>query len=771
MTTMGQDLLAQAVALHRQGRLDAAEALYREIIRRDPAHADALHLAGVIALQTHRGDLGIALIRQAIASNPDIAEAHANLANGLREQHRYDEALAGFDRAIALRPGSAETHRDRATTLQNLGRYEDALAAYGQAMALQPELEFLPGMAAHARMMVCDWRRADQDIRALSERIERGEPAAMPFPVVALTGSPRLQRQAAEIYVRTKYPADPALPPIARRPPGDKLRIGYFSADFYNHATAYLMAELFECHDRTAFEIVAFSFGPDAGDAMHQRVAAGVDRFADVRHRSDRDVAALARSLQIDIAVDLKGFTKDFRTGIFACRAAPIQVNWLGYPGTMGASYIDYIVADPCLIPAHDLPHYAEKIVWLPDSYQPNDRQRRIADRTPARAEAGLPAEGFVFCCFNNSYKITRDVFSIWMRILRRVEGSVLWLLADNAAAASNLRAAAVQGGVAPERLAFAQRQPLPEHLARHRLAGLFLDTLPYNAHTTASDALWAGLPVLTRAGATFAGRVAASLLQASGLSDLIVDTAEDYEATAVALATDAAALAAIRQRLARSRTTAPLFDTPRFTRALEAGYQAMQARFLAGLPPDHIRIAAERSGDAALAPSAAPAAIAPVCGGASSAGSAPLSGVAAFAVPASAVSASAVPAPPSPAAALQATLTNAVALHRQGDLAAAARLYEDMLRRNPRHFDALHLRGVAALQAGRVEEGIAWVRQAIAVDPNVAEAHTNLGNGLRALGRHEAALASFDRALALKPEDAAARRNRAMTVRSMLPR
>ena len=585
------DQLAQAVALHQQGRLAEAEALYRDIARQDPTHFDALHLAGVVALQMHRTEDGVALIRQAIALNARVAEAHSNLANGLRELRRLEEALASFDHAIALRPDNAEAHRDRATTLQNLGRYEEALAGYEQAMALRRGLDFLQGMVAHARMMVCDWRHVQQDTMALAERIARGERAAMPFAVVALTDAAALQRQTAAIFVRARYPGNPSSPLVSPRLPNGKLRVGYFSADFYNHATAYLMAEVLERHDRAAFEVTAFSFGPDASDEMRQRLEASVDRFIDVRLRSDRNVAELARSLEIDIAVDLKGFTKDFRTGIFACRAAPIQVNWLGYPGTMGAGFIDYIIADPILIPEQDRQHYDEKIVWLPDTYQPNDRQRRIAMHTPARIEAGLPADGFVFCCFNNSYKITPAVFASWMRILRQVEGSVLWLLHDNDMAAANLRDAAAQHGVAPARLVFAQRLPLAEHLARHRLADLFLDTLPYNAHTTASDALWAGLPVLTRTGATFAGRVAASLLHAVGLPDLITATAEEFEDKAVALAGDAEALAAFRQRLAHNRMAAPLFDTTRFTRNLEAAYHAMFGRWQAGLPPEHIRI------------------------------------------------------------------------------------------------------------------------------------------------------------------------------------
>jgi predicted O-linked N-acetylglucosamine transferase (SPINDLY family) len=588
-----QATLATAAALHRQGRLAEADALYHDILRGDPRHFDALHLRGVIALQTRRWEEGVALVRDAIALNGSVPEAHDNLGNGLRELHRFDEALASFDRAIALRSGDARLHRNRGSALQGLGRHEEALASYATAFALQPDLEFLPGMLAHTRMTICDWSDLQRDVAALEDRIERGETASLPFPLIALSDSPRLQRKAAEIYVRAMCPANAALPEIGRRPGHDRLRVGYFSADFHNHATAYLMAELFERHDARAFEITAFSFGPDSGDAMRQRLLAGFHRFIDVRNRSDLAVALLSRELGIDIAVDLKGFTQNFRTGIFACRAAPIQANYLGYPGTMGADYIDYILADPILVAEAEQQHYAEKIVWLPDSYQVNDTRRRIADRTPSRAEAGLPPDGFVFCCFNQSLKITPDVFDGWMRILRRVAGSVLWLLHDNDAAVANLRRAATQRGVAADRLVFAPRQPLPEHLARHRLAGLFLDTAPYNAHTTASDALWAGLPVLTRMGATFAGRVAASLVNAVGLGELITTTPDAYEAKAIVLATNPDALAAVRQTLERNRLTAPLFDTGRFTTYLESAYRAMAARYQAGLPPAPIRVPA----------------------------------------------------------------------------------------------------------------------------------------------------------------------------------
>jgi predicted O-linked N-acetylglucosamine transferase (SPINDLY family) len=366
----------------------------------------------------------------------------------------------------------------------------------------------------------------------------------------------------------------------------ERVRLAYLSADFHLHATAYLMAELFERHDRARFEVFGLSWGPDDQSAMRARLKVGVDRFVDVGAMSDRQVAEWMRDQGIDIAVDLKGFTGNNRTGIFAYRGAPLQVAYLGFPGTLGAPFIDYLIADRQVVPPRLESAYSENIVRLPDCYQVNDRKRHIADETPSRADAGLPAQGFVFCSFNNSYKIRPAMFDIWMRLLRAVEGSVLWLLGDNDAAAANLRRHAAARGVDADRLVFATRLPLDRHLARHRLADLFLDNFPVNAHTTASDALWAGLPLVTLRGETFVSRVAASLLTTVGLPELITDTLADYEALALKLATTPAMLAGLRGRLAAVRLTTPLFDTDRFRRHIESAYLTIYERHLAGAPP-----------------------------------------------------------------------------------------------------------------------------------------------------------------------------------------
>lgn len=390
----------------------------------------------------------------------------------------------------------------------------------------------------------------------------------------------------AQTYTADRFPPTPAPLWAGEIYRHERIRVAYLSADFHEHATTHLMAGLFEHHDRERFEITAVSFGPDRQDAMRQRVAAACDRFLDVRGRRDAEVAGMLRALEIDIAVDLKGHTQGNRAGILAHRPAPVQINYLGMPATMGAGYIDYLIADPRVIPPAEFPHYAEQILYLPDSYQATDDTRAIAAHTPSRAELALPEDGFVFCCFNNSYKITPDLFALWMRLLGAIPGSVLWLLDDNPAATRNLCAAAQRHGIAPERLVFAPRIDAAAHLARHRRADLFLDTLPYNAHTTASDALWSGLPVLTCAGRTFAGRVAASLLHAVGLPELITRDHAGYAALALALARDPGRLAALRTRLAQQRTSSPLFGTDRFRRHLEAAYVTLRERQRRGEPP-----------------------------------------------------------------------------------------------------------------------------------------------------------------------------------------
>jgi protein O-GlcNAc transferase len=556
-----------------------------------PDYAEAHNNRAAVLADLNRAEEALASCDRALGLKPDFAEAFNNRGNALRDLERSEEALASYNRAIQLKPDYAEAHANRGDMLDELRRFDEALQSYERAFQLWPDTDYLAGKLCHTRMKICDWRDYENHVARLPEHIRNLERIVHPFAILALSGDPGLLRKSSEIWTKAKYSSGEAYPTISAPRRHDKIRIGYFSSDFHQHATAVLTAGLFEAHDRAQFDLTAFSFGPETDDKMRQRLKASFDRFIDVRANSDREVASLARELEIDIAVDLKGFTQDARSRIFAMRPAPVQVNYLGYPGTMGSDGIDYLVADAVVIPPAHQRHYAEKIVYLPNAYQPNDRKREIAGGKFTRAEAGLPQDGFVFCCFNNNFKIVPAQFDIWMRVLKSVDGGVLWLFADNPGAASNLRSEAAQRGVDPDRIVFAPRMPAPDHLARHRLADLFLDTLPFNAHTTASDALWAGLPVLTQAGDAFAGRVAASLVQAIGLPELVTASPEAYETLAIELARNPSRLQAIKGKLARNRLATPLFDTERFTRHIEAAYTAMHQRHLAGLPPDHIHV------------------------------------------------------------------------------------------------------------------------------------------------------------------------------------
>jgi predicted O-linked N-acetylglucosamine transferase (SPINDLY family) len=736
--------MVQASGCYDSGEWAQAEQLCRGVLDIQVEHFDALNLLGIIAGRTGRSGEAAEFLRRAVAARPEAAAAHVNYGNVLRERGRLDEALESYDRAIRIAPDHAEAHYNRGTVLNKLQRFEEALQNYRRALeirpdyaeahanygnvlkgldryqeayqsyrhafAVAPDLEWLRGTWLHAQLQLCDWTTLGSGIADLAEKIAAAQPAAAPFAVIAAADRPPLQRQTAQIWVDATCPASTALPPIGRRSRGTRLRVGYYSADFHAHATAYLIAELIERHDRSEFDVIAFSFGPDRDDDMRRRLVAAFDQFIDVRSRSDAEVAQLSRNLEIDIAVDLKGFTDHQRAGIFAHRAAPIQVSYLGYPGTMGAPYIDYLVADPTLIPESTRQHYSEQIAYLPHSYQVNDRQRPISGREFTREELGLPPEGFVFCCFNASYKITPEVFDIWMRLLRAVPGSVLWLLAPEAAARDNLRREALARGVAAERLVFAARLPLPEHLARHRAADLFLDTLPYNAHTTASDALWAGLPVLTRLGESFAARVSASLLNAIDLPELITHTAAEYEARALELARHPERLGELRAKLAAHRLTTPLFDSALCTRHLEDAYRQMSERYQAGLAPGHLHIAPRSGSCRATAPGSMP---------------------------------------------------QAIAGYRSGDWGKAEALCREMLARQADHFEALHLLGLIALGTGRAPEALELLDRTVAAKPDWADAHNSRGNSLKSLGRLDEALESYQHALRINPGDAAAHYNR----------
>ena len=581
----------RGVTLKGLKQFEAAVASYDMAIALKPNYFEAYANRGNALRELKQLDAAVASYDKAIALSPNLPEAYSNRGIALQELKQLEAAVASYDTAIALKPDYAEAYSNLGNTLTDLMQLDAAIASYEKAITLKPDYEYLFGTRLHTKMLLCDWQNFELNISDLSRKVQNGEKVSPSFPTLALPLALSEQRKVTEIWCGDKYPYNPSLGPILKSARQTRIRIGYFSADFHNHATSYLMAELFELHDKSKFELIAFSFGPDKHDEMRTRVSQALDQFIDVTAFSDKAVAQLSRDLGIDIAVDLKGLTKNSRLGIFSYKAAPIQVSYLGYPGTLGADYIDYFVADKTLIPKESQGHYSEKIVYLPNSYQVNDSHRAIATKQFTKQELGLPRDSFVFCCFNNNYKITPDVFDSWVRTLKAVEASVLWLFEDNQTAAMNLQKEAKLRGLDPIRLIFAKHMDLPEHLARHKAADLFLDTFHCNAHTTASDALWAGLPVLTCMGESFASRVAASLLYAIELPELVTKTQVDYEALAIDLATNQVKLKGIKDKLESNRLTTPLFNTALFTKHIEVAYTEMYERYQADLLPDHIYI------------------------------------------------------------------------------------------------------------------------------------------------------------------------------------
>jgi len=569
-----------------------AERAARETLARTPDDGEALYLLGSALLFAGRHAEALRPLEEAAAClrtrGVGYRLGHCRLALG-----DFPGAEAALRREIELHPDSANAHNTLGVTLVNQAKHEQALAAFLAALRIEPAHAEARRNAAVARgqlawnlISLCRWDEARPHIAALRAGVQDGTLAAAPFTMIAVSSSAEEQRRCAEQHVREQ--GLDRVAPVTRRSASraSRIRLAYVSGDFHEHATAKLAARLFELHDRSRFEVCAISYGEDDGSPMRRRLKSAFDRFVDVRDASDREAAQRIADGETAIAIDLKGHTPSARPGILAARPAPLQVSYLGFPGTMGAPFIDYLVADAIVVPPAEERFYSEGIVRLPHCYQVNDATREIAPQSPSRTEAGLPEGVFVFCCFNHAYKITPEVFDLWMRLLRKVSDSRLWLLEDDPAASANLRAAARSRGIDPARLVFAPRMPHEQHLARQRLADLSLDTLPCNAHTTASDALWAGLPALTCIGSTFAGRVAASLLTAIGLPELVTRSLQEYEDLALALASDRRRLAGYRERLVRNRLEKPLFDTDRFRRGLEAAYETMWEMHCRGEAP-----------------------------------------------------------------------------------------------------------------------------------------------------------------------------------------
>jgi protein O-GlcNAc transferase len=573
-------------ALYQLERFNEALADHDCSIALKPDHAEAHFNRGIVLAALKRMDEALASYDHAIALKPDHVEAFHNKGVVLAEQQSYEEALASYDHAIALNPNNADAFCNRGAVLLALKRPQKAIESYDRASALNPDMDFLPGIRLHTKMQVCDWSDFDAECSRLLSAVRSGAAACFPFQLLACPARPQDQLVCAQVHA-DKYAAPTSPLWRGERYAHKRIRIAYLSADFRDHPLAHLTAAIFEHHDRSRFETFAISLGPDTQDSYRARLRAGFDRFVDARTMRDREVSQFLRQQEIDIAVDLSGVTEGSRPHILASKPTPLQVNFLGYAGTLGRSYCDYIVADRFVIPEHAQTYYTENVVYLPDSFMPSDNRRMIAERMPSRGEVGLPENGFIFCCFNGSFKITPDIFDVWMRLLLAIDGSVLWLPVPKVGTPENLLREANKRGVSADRLVFAPALARnADHLARLRLADVFLDTLYFNAHTTANDALWAGVPVITCAGETFASRVAGSLLRAVGLPELVTDSLADYETLALKLARDRELLEALKQRLALHRGTCALFNTARFTQGLEAAYTLMWERAERGEQP-----------------------------------------------------------------------------------------------------------------------------------------------------------------------------------------
>jgi predicted O-linked N-acetylglucosamine transferase (SPINDLY family) len=604
------------------GRYSEALIYYKNAIKINPNYCEAFNNLGKAFFYLKQYTEALKNYQFALQINHNFIDSIVNLGSLLNQLKNFVDAITHYDKALRLKPDYAEVWASKGITLCSLKRYKEALICFDKAIELQPDYPdawlfkgdalndlkehilsancysktfnlkgddfYTVGKMHHQMMLACDWKNYDQITNQIFDGIKRGKKVAEPFGIQGIADSEELIKGCAEIYSHDLFPSLGNLTESLKYD-HQKIRIGYLCGEFRKQATSILMARVWELHDKSKFELFAFDNGWDDSSIYRQRINTAFTRIIDISKLSDLDAAELIKSFEIDILINLNGFFGLPRQKVFSYKPAPIQVNYLGFPGTTGAKYMDYIIADKAVIPKSSKEFYSEKVAYLPHTYQANDNQREISNKVFTRAEQGLPENAFVFSCFNNNYKIIPAVFDSWSAILRGVESSVLWLIKDNPWVEENLKKEAEKRGVDPKRIIFADRIELPEHLARHSLADLFLDTWPYNAHTTASDALWAGLPVLTMVGNTFPGRVASSLLRAIDLSELITPNPNEYENLAIDLAKNPKRLQVIKEKLIKNRHNSPLFDSALFTKDLETAYTKMYEKFQLGMAPDHI--------------------------------------------------------------------------------------------------------------------------------------------------------------------------------------
>ena len=758
-------------ALHEEGDMAGAIECYKKALAIQPAYIEAYNNLGNVFLVQGKFEEAHTCYHNALAINPDYQDAHNNLGNLLRDQGKLEEALACYEKALSIAPNlydaynnmgiahqkggnkeaAVESYRKALAikpnhhsicsnlgfALQSIGEMEEALSHYKTSLELRPDDPNVHSTVLHQMLWLADWEDYAARYDRMMERFHTAKKSVNPFTFVLFPTTPEEQRQCAAYYVQDKYPVQrdlAAARTYAPKPP--RIKIGYLSCDFQDHATALLMAELFELHDHDRFEIKAYSYGQDDGQSMRQRIMAACDTFTDLFSASHQDAAQCILDDGVHILVEMKGFTNHTRLEIPALRPAPIQASWLGYPGTVGGDFIDYILTDSFITPPGFESHFTEKVVRLPDCYQPNDRQRAIAPETPSRAACGLPETGFVFASFNKTYKINPELFDVWMRILQGTPGSVLWLWESNDSVIRNLRREAEARGVAGSRLFFASYMTIADHLARYRVVDLALDPFPCTSHTTGSDALWAGCPMVTCAGETFASRVAGSLLLNVGLPDLVTHTQEAYETLVLALANDSGRLAAIRQQLQEALASAPLFDSQRYTRGLEAAYEAMWQRFESGLAPDHIDVPSVATGETPSRPRKPFVKADPQ-----------VRKVAPATQEAPRHTAEPQPSP------LALQVQGGLQQHQAGRFEEAEAIYRQVLEAHPDHAEALHLLGFLFHQRGQQAEAADLIGKAVAADPAQPLYLSNLGIVLAELKRRDEAIDCYRKALEIQPD------------------
>jgi len=579
------------VILVKLNQFEEALKKFNQVIKINSKDYEAHNNIGNVYLRLGRFNDALSSYNKAIEIKSDYDDAYYNRGNVFEKQRKLEDAINNYDEAIKINPNKADAFNNRGNILLETKKLDASYSSYLKAYKIEPEKFFLSEQLIHLKSHLCDWKSIENDKKILKKKILKKNVPTLPFVVTTLFDSSSLQKTSAETNVKSLYLNNNFLNSIIKKNNNKKIRIGYYSADFRKHATSYLLARLFELHDKSKFEIFIFSFF-SVNDEMFLRIKnSGVKEIIDVQNKTDSEIAQLSRNLNIDIAVDLMGFTKHNRIKVFANKCAPIQVNFLGYPGTLGAKFIDYIISDKIIIPKENQKNFSEKIIYLPNTYQPNDSQRKISNKIFSKKELGLPEKGFIFCCFNGSYKIMPNVFNIWMRLLKNVKNSVLWLIKDNPTAVLNLKNEAKLKNINPDRIIFAEITSLPVHLARHKFADLFIDTFPCAAHTTCSDALWTGLPVLSRIGESMVSRVPGSLLSSIGLSELITYTEQEYENLAIELAINSSKLEKIKQKLKKNILSKPLFNSELYRDNIEEAYSVIYKRYIQNKKPTNIEI------------------------------------------------------------------------------------------------------------------------------------------------------------------------------------